>query len=941
MLEVRKNTFARSHENVFFREFSKHLFNAFKEKNIEGLLIGSPSCEVDERLQIDALLITSNVVCIIDFKDYKGVVNLPDINYFKNGHWTTEEGVLIKGGNSINPYGQLRFQKKRFVDVCNRYVCPEIINPNIFNPFHAIRAICFHGEIKLNGEIPPSDKLNFFILDNLSFVEKILDIVDVNDEEVVLDRNSFDVFKGVFLSDPFKIDNRPQEDKLRDFTDNSETLDYSLLYPDQTNALHEIKLFLEDPGQNIFILQGTANSGKSFLIPYIQDLAFKIGIQEAELFAHSKRVANNLMSKIGVEKVNSIYSYIYGGKTLETGSDYEDVFDDKDSQVIASVEKVLLKKSDNSENALFIVDEAQLISDSFYKSLDLIFGSGCLLKDFIGFTDFKNSKRKIIFIGDPCQLNIGNENESSLSPSYLESFYLLKTSAYQLLDNPDFSDINKQSLMCVEGIRNKSFNHLRFNENNSFIFIKNLDDFKERVSEMILNNEGHLLYYSNYDSQKANLWIKNEILNNGDDIAKNDLVLFNNNILIEDENDPNLIPRRIFNGQFATVVHSNFDLISESIYDRKGNLVAKLNFREIYLKFKETESEAKVLSFENYRTSQKAELSKNELLAYNIYLYKLAEEEVKKFETGEYKADDELIKLFNDAKSGKRVKSKINKKVQSLLLNIKSSSFYKFKNIALIRFGWAMTVHKSMSYKWNNVIFNVDSEKGIGRTNQQYFKWIYTGISRATNKIALVNYKPISPFDKTEIIDSSRGVKQDDFFYIAESKEPSKRLLELKEFILSKLVGTEIIVDRIENLNWQERYYFKRSNDNALIPFIYNSQGKFRKPKLINDNNKLGGEILQILCNANLNFNFDCLRPDWKRSVYESIAFILEKFGISFVQVMQSNYKDKIKLASKKEELDIEIDYSGGGSFTRITAKYYSNLSIWNEFNNVIKQLKK
>lgn len=52
MLEVRKSTFSKSYENTFFREFSRRLFNLFKEKNISGLLIGSPFCEADGRLQI-------------------------------------------------------------------------------------------------------------------------------------------------------------------------------------------------------------------------------------------------------------------------------------------------------------------------------------------------------------------------------------------------------------------------------------------------------------------------------------------------------------------------------------------------------------------------------------------------------------------------------------------------------------------------------------------------------------------------------------------------------------------------------------------------------------------------------------------------------------------------------------------------------------------------
>ena len=63
------------------------------------------------------------------------------------------------------------------------------------------------------------------------------------------------------------------------------------------------------------------------------------------------------------------------------------------------------------------------------------------------------------------------------------------------------------------------------------------------------------------------------------------------------------------------------------------------------------------------------------------------------------------------------------------------------KNSAQLRFGWALTVHKAMSYKWDEVFFNV--ETGGGKTNETYFKWIYTGLIRATHKVNLINYKSI------------------------------------------------------------------------------------------------------------------------------------------------------------------------------------------------------
>ena len=125
-----------------------------------------------------------------------------------------------------------------------------------------------------------------------------------------------------------------------------------------------------------------------------------------------------------------------------------------------------------------------------------------------------------------------------------------------------------------------------------------------------------------------------------------------------------------------------------------------------------------------------------------------------------------MKELLQKLADGERVKHKVPQKF-NVLNNMPATEYYKFKNSAQLRFGWALTVHKSMSYKWNEIFFNV--ETGGGKTNETYFKWIYTGLIRATSKVSLINYTPISPFYKVDLkpsIPSSSNGK--DLFYIAD-----------------------------------------------------------------------------------------------------------------------------------------------------------------------------
>ena len=162
MLEIRKGTTAKNYENTFFREFAENLEKMFEKYAIDGLLIANSECEAEKRLQIDALLITNKVVCIIDFKNFGGKIKLPHKLDFNFGKWTNEKGEIIKGGSSINPYIQLKNQKERFIKIFENRIKPNLPKSDIFNSYHTVRAVCFQKPIELIGTIPPNEELNFF-----------------------------------------------------------------------------------------------------------------------------------------------------------------------------------------------------------------------------------------------------------------------------------------------------------------------------------------------------------------------------------------------------------------------------------------------------------------------------------------------------------------------------------------------------------------------------------------------------------------------------------------------------------------------------------------------------------------------------------------------------------------------------------------------------------
>ena len=575
MLEIRKGTATKNYENTFFREFADILRKMFDKYSLDGLLIANSECEAEKRLQIDALLVTKKAVLIIDFKNFGGKITLPKNakSEFDFGVWRNESGEQIKGGSSINPFIQLKTQKERFIKVVEKQIIGKLSQSDSFNAFHTVRSVCFQKPIELIGKIPSNEELNFFIFDKNNYLETIKDIIDISDKQVSLSKNSFAIFKDVFRADVF--DTSEKYDQENDFTSYHTELDFDNLYPDQKSALNEIENFIKSEEEKVFILQGTSLSGKTHLIPFIQQVAFNNQVTEVKLFASSSRIANNLLKSSNLE-FESIYSYIYGGNSTIV-SDKENEEENENS---LNLEIIPLLKSDDTEEAIFIVDEAHLISDNYHQSVDLRFGSGKLLNDFLEFTDLKNTKRKVIFIGDSFQLSLGKKEEASLNPEYLNEEYSFKNNAFQLIDKENKSIIVSEALKAVNCIRQQSFNNLSFNFSENIRTLSK-EDLKPEIENSI-NNNSKILCYSNSDAQKVNYWIKNSILKNGNELTNQDLIIFGNNIRVEDENDPFAEPKKIYNGQFGTIL-SVSDLITKS-----ERLLTPLYFRQTKIQLNET-----------------------------------------------------------------------------------------------------------------------------------------------------------------------------------------------------------------------------------------------------------------------------------------------------------------------------------------------------------------
>ena len=223
-----------------------------------------------------------------------------------------------------------------------------------------------------------------------------------------------------------------QKLETKEVDTNTVNVDNMELYPQQQEALDAIRSFL-DSDEQVFILKGYAGTGKTTMIKALLPLLHNMG-KHTTLMAPTGRAAKVLMTKTGRE-ASTIHRTIYSVNKLTS------VRHDENGELIKMVDYIYKDKEEtrkhdvvefwfginqeryadyNPQNAVYIVDEASMVSSRKTSNELFHFGSDVLLDDLLEYAELLKGG-KIIFIGDPAQLPpVGDNRSAALSEGYFK-----------------------------------------------------------------------------------------------------------------------------------------------------------------------------------------------------------------------------------------------------------------------------------------------------------------------------------------------------------------------------------------------------------------------------------------------------------------------------------------------------------------------------------------
>ena len=701
--------------------------------------------------------------------------------------------------------------------------------------------------------------------------------------------------------------------------------EYELTH-EQEELVQELKQFLSDRGRHLFLLKGYAGTGKTFIIKGLVDY-FDLTDRTYRLAAPTGKAARVIAEKTN-KQAYTIHKTIYSNKDIK---EYKTANTDGSETYKFYYD---LNINEDPATTVYIIDEASMVSDIYSEGEFFRFGTGHLLKDLLRFINLDNNDhdKKIIFIGDSAQLPpIGMNFSPALDAKYLHDMHLLQSSEYELTEvvrQAQGSGVLQNAIAIRTSLKDKVFNRLDIDTKfDDIIHIEHqelMNKYLESCGNRI-NGESIIIAYSNSSVSEYNRRVREHFFPNQPMMAPGDKVMSLINIAFDD--------LMISNGDFGLVkevaLHSETRGVtirrraedSDEVIEIKISLV----FREAVLGFNDSEGKARFFRckiIENLLYSDKPQLTSDEHKA--LYVdFRIRRPELTPG-TKEFKDALRMDPYFNPMR---------------------------------VKFGYAITCHKAQGSEWNHVFVNCQHNNTA--LSAEYFRWLYTAITRTSKNLYLLDEPHIKPtsgmkrigsvFDENvnDIIkESDTGL--DDVSNLFGISPSDSFLITLLKSVSENVKAENITIVDIQHNPYQEAYFFADAQERCRINIYYN--GKHEISNISPQNQEeLSNKIISLLASLNhkkiivkpvnpvadtKNFNFS---EPFLEEFYESLKKVLEPQDIKIVEISSHPWLEKYLFTKNNDMATFDFYYNGKKQFTRFAEQPNKSTSV--EFIRELNQI--
>lgn len=603
------------------------------------------------------------------------------------------------------------------------------------------------------------------------------------------------------------------------------------LTADQQELVAQLEGFINKDSEHVFLMKGYAGTGKTFILKGVVNYLKNIG-RSCSLSAPTGKATLVLREKTG-HSASTVHSMIYSLNTLnEYGKDQE-------GETFKLVFE--LKDNENPANHVYLIDESSMLSDAMANNEFIQFGSGKLLDDLMHYINLDSNEhaKKVIFIGDDAQLMPVRMNHSpALSEEYFKKLYgdefLIRS--FQLTEvvrQKTDSLILKNALHIRNDLARHQLNRLTIEQDDSEVVGIKAEQFLDTYMMNCNNNmdaQTIVIASKNDLVGMYNMMIRESLYPGAKTIVPGDRIMFSKNTFIDGH--------RVFNGEFATVTAVGH-VESRRIQLNKERIV-DLNFRHVQVEFINENGMrivAPTLLIEDLLTSPNAMLDADEQKA----LYK----DFYIRNTKALKSIAQQMKAENKGDESEEEHKKIHFNNSHERLKLMMSDPYF--NAVQAKYGYAITCHKAQGSEWKRVFLDCQHYNNI--LSVDGFKWLYTGITRATERLYLLNW-----WDRR----ADSNIEVDELKFSENQKQLTSKLQEdcaidtyldfdltslsrisqgICRMVVKTLASQGITVKRIASHNYHDIYQIQVDGKLEEYKIYYNGKHVIRSISPSNKNN--------------------------------------------------------------------------------------------------------
>ncbi len=891
--------FNHSHENKAFNDLHDLLQQHWSELDEPLYLFGNFFLGGRE---LDALVIKRNAIIVIDFKNYGG-----EVKFSENNRWACD-GVPVKGGNSINPYQQLRTNKFALLEYINRDRISLKSDPNLG---HIAALTLFQQPIQFDElQVPAKIRSWFHVGDMLHAVRAIDGIVSAS---IDLTNADIEMLIGTFDVPPYFPDGRPE---TRTIASVSESDSPSFRWTEgQQQVLAWTTKWLEDDATAL-VVTGMVNTGKKTVLSEVMQQVERHGLTPV-LLTPNGRIAQRYQLR-GFEECHSVYTYLY--------SSQPDRIEKSSAGVGVGVHEVKLTPQDVEGKCLIFV-EAHLLGNSFFATDTTRFGTGHLVNDLLEAVG--ETSPKMVLVGDPYQLSRGDLRLSFIHSQVFEERELKVVRV--VVDEQLRPDREQQGLLdfqfdLAEHLKYKHYNRLPKPDGDQVSEV----DKDPNLPYELSTGYFHAVYLCalNEAAHRINLAVKKALRPHGvHSLEVGDRIDFHNRTpVVTDAYDPSeIIVQQASNvnaGDIGVVERVSDQEEVHSIQLKGRDKPTDLRFRLMRCKVPGLGS-VNIRYLPDYLIAEKPELFSDQLIAINIFARQQAEKDL-----GDLKEKLSLLRESDDEADKSRYKAE--KERFDLLVNrrVIGSGYF---NAARIRFAYAMTVHRGQGREWSHVILNAErSSGGESHHNDEYFRYLYTAATCSSAKLSLQKYPDLNPLTQC-VFKANPQCKIGPFnltrplHYDLDRKPtnrearlpPPKGLTDAKPQLIALLLT---IVDRLGSSCWkiesisqhtyQEHYVF-RNNQGQKVVARMSYKGDFTVSNIT--------WVAEGVDQAELRKLQDCIYgvdsfESWEvKEAVQALDDLLLPAGFNRTGVKESAYRAQVGFNHSQGTIELEINVGKTG----------------------------